>query len=142
DHPPPDHPAAHRLSAHPVRRLAHGGLQQIPQVPVHPVHWISRSINPASRGSSRNLATARASVALTVPTAQSSTCATCASGTTTTPRCRAVLDPNPPPPGPRPAPPAAPPPTPRTSGTAPVARSPHHRRRRQLAQLLTIARRT
>src|SRR5215475_9569163 len=47
-HPSLDHPAAHRLGGHPVRWLADGGLQQITQVPVYRVHWVSPSINPAS----------------------------------------------------------------------------------------------
>src|SRR5215470_16089469 len=141
--PPPDHPAAHRLGADPVRRFTRGGLQQVPQLPVHPVHWVSRSISPASRGSSRNRATARASVALTVPTAQSKTCATCASDrssktrSTSTARCRAVSDRSARCTVTRTAASAARSPAAGLSGKVSDARSPHHHRRRhQLDQLL------
>src|ERR1022692_355754 len=64
------------------------------------LHRASRSINSASRGSARNLAIARAIVLLTVPIAQSSTCAACASDrssktrSTSTVRWRAANDPS------------------------------------------------
>ena len=61
-------------------RVTDGRPQQLTQ-PAHLVtHLASRSISSATRESSRNLASARAIVLLTVPVAQFSTWATCASG--------------------------------------------------------------
>jgi hypothetical protein len=63
-----------------VRRFADGSIKKITQLTVHSAHRASRSSNPASRGSSRNLASARAAVLFTFPTEQFRIIATCASG--------------------------------------------------------------
>jgi hypothetical protein len=95
-----------------------------------------------------SLAAARAIVLLTVPTAQSSTWATCASDrssktrSTSTARCRPVNDPSALRTAIRTATSAATSPGAGLSGTASDARSRRHRRRLQVAQVFTMTRRT
>ena len=80
-YPAPDQAAPDRGHGHPAWWHAHGGIHEFTPLPVvHPAHRASRSRNPASRGSSRNLASARDIALLTVPTGQFSMSATCASG--------------------------------------------------------------
>ena len=80
-YPAPDQPAPDRGHGHPARWHADSGIQELKPLPVvHLDHRASRSMNSASRGSSRNLASARDIALLTVPTEQFSTCATCDSG--------------------------------------------------------------
>ena len=68
--PPPDRAAAHGRGRHPAGRVTSGGFQQIAQLMFDAGHRVSRSSRPASRGSSRKLASALDIVLLTVPTEQ------------------------------------------------------------------------